>query len=162
VQSFSNQLVSLALLVALATAGCSSGDRPDLAKASGVVKLNGIPVPMASVTFVPVNGGRPATATTDEDGTYVIRTYDDADGEGAAVGEHYVGIMKIASDEAKSAAEGASTADQLSGVTDDAAATSSTSIAYFIPQNYMNPQTSGLKITVPSEGSDKLDFDLKK
>jgi hypothetical protein len=148
--------------------GCSKGDRPALARASGIVKVNGIPVPMASIRFEPVNGGRSASAMTDEEGIYAMTTYD-VPGDGAPVGEHRVSIMKVGGDGALTPVqEEAAKADPLSlseigaDTTVDPVKAAPPKIEYLIPEKYMNPQTSGLTVTVPSEGSDKLDFDLKK
>jgi hypothetical protein len=59
----------LAMLV-LATAGCwSSG--PEIASVSGRVTMDGKPLANATVVFIPEHG-RPAGATTDADGNYVL------------------------------------------------------------------------------------------
>jgi hypothetical protein len=51
-------------------AGCSSGG-PEIAYVSGRVTLDGKPLSDAAVVFIPDNG-RPAGATTDADGNYVL------------------------------------------------------------------------------------------
>lgn len=84
---------SLLLLSFVVLAGCGGDDRPPLANASGKVTLDGEPVAGATVAFVPVEGGRPATAMTDASGVYVMNTYGDE--EGAAIGEHFVSVMKV-------------------------------------------------------------------
>jgi hypothetical protein len=60
--------VSLALLAAMI--GCSSSG-PEIAYVEGRVTMDGKPLKDATVVFVPDNG-RPAGATTDEDGHYVL------------------------------------------------------------------------------------------
>ena len=161
-------LSTIAVLCCLTPFGCSKSDRPAIARASGVVKINGIPVPFASIRFVPVNGGRGATAMTDEEGVYVLTTYDEEPGGGAAVGDHNVGIMKVAGDGALTPAqEQAIQSNPLSlseigsGVEDPSKAPPP-KIEYLVPEKYINPDKSGLTATVPPEGSDTLDFDLKK
>lgn len=130
--------------------------------------MNGIPVPFASVSFVPVKGGRGARAITDEEGVYHLTTYDEDPGGGAAVGEHKVGIMKVAGDGALTPAqEQAAQADPLSlseigAEGGDPSKAPAPKIEYLIPEKYINPDTSGLTATVPPEGSTTLDFDLKK
>ncbi len=58
------RLIPLAFAaILLAFAGCGPW-RPATAKVSGVVLLDGEPVPEAAVTFVPEAGGRPASAST--------------------------------------------------------------------------------------------------
>lgn len=59
---------TLALLIAVA--GCSSGG-PDIAYVTGRVTMDGKPLANAAVVFIPENG-RPAGATTDADGNYVL------------------------------------------------------------------------------------------
>jgi hypothetical protein len=54
----------------LALAGCGSGG-PEIASVSGRVTMDGKPLPHATVVFIPENG-RPAGASTDEDGNYVL------------------------------------------------------------------------------------------
>lgn len=63
-----------------------------MAPVSGVVKLDGEPLAGAGVTFTPVNGGRPAWATTDQQGQYTLTTF--VDGDGALVGEHVITVAK--------------------------------------------------------------------
>jgi hypothetical protein len=57
-------------LAACLLLGCSSGG-PDIAYVSGRVTMDGKPLPNATVVFVPENG-RPAGATTDAEGNYVL------------------------------------------------------------------------------------------
>ncbi len=83
----------LALLAtaALLVAGCSSApdDRPELAEVTGVVTLDGKPVPKASVAFSPTNGMRGASGQTNEAGEFEL-SY--AACMGAPLGEHTVEI----------------------------------------------------------------------
>ena len=79
-------LVSGAFLVALACVGCGSDD---IASVEGTVTLDGTPLQNATVVFVPEEG-RPAGATTDESGHYVL-VYTEGR-EGAPVGKNIVRI----------------------------------------------------------------------
>ncbi|HTM54567.1 MAG TPA: carboxypeptidase regulatory-like domain-containing protein [Pirellulales bacterium] len=56
--------------LALVCAGCASSG-PDIAYVTGRVTMDGKPLAHATVVFVPENG-RPAGATTDSDGNYVL------------------------------------------------------------------------------------------
>jgi hypothetical protein len=62
-------LIGIALLV-VASSGCGPGG-PDIASVEGTVTMNGKPLPNAAVVFIPENG-RPAGATTDSEGHYVL------------------------------------------------------------------------------------------
>lgn len=74
----------------LCATGC--GESVSLAPVSGTVRLNGKPVSKAGVTFTPVEGGRPAWATTDEQGRFQLTTLSANDG--ATVGDHNVTIAE--------------------------------------------------------------------
>lgn len=74
-------LVSIAAL-----AGCGSGH----STVEGTVTLDGEPLPDAEVTFKPKGGGRPAMATTDQDGKFTLQ-YSQSE-EGAPAGEYTVTI----------------------------------------------------------------------
>jgi hypothetical protein len=54
------------LLLLIVVAGCGS----DYETVRGTVTLDGAPLANCEVVFSPVEGGRPAAATTDEDGQY--------------------------------------------------------------------------------------------
>ncbi|MCC6510445.1 MAG: carboxypeptidase regulatory-like domain-containing protein, partial [Pirellulaceae bacterium] len=83
---------ALALCVALSLAGCSGmSDAPKLAKAKGVVKLNGNPLANIGVTFFPTSGP-PAFGNTNAQGEFVLMTI--APRDGAAVGSHRVALGK--------------------------------------------------------------------
>lgn len=58
------------IILTIACIGCGPGG-PDIASVEGDVTLDGKPLPNASVVFIPENG-RPAGATTDSNGHYVL------------------------------------------------------------------------------------------
>ena len=71
------------------SAGC--GDDLGLTEVSGVVTLDGKPVPNATVTFTPKGGdGSPSYGTTDADGSYGLRF--SRDREGVLPGIHDVTV----------------------------------------------------------------------
>lgn len=160
-------------LISLMLAGCGGSDRPSLAPASGVVTLNGEPVEGASLTFIPVAGGRPGSATTDAQGRYTIKTYEDT--PGAIIGEHRVAVIKIsgpgayvmqgdapaeaaAPENAAAANDGSDSLSEIAVI--DSATTKEPEIIYDVPQRYMNADDSGLLINVPPEGSSELNLPL--
>jgi hypothetical protein len=83
-----------AAFMALVT-GCSRSRLPPVAKATGVVRLNGSPVAGALVRFIPDTtkgpDGRMSTGTTGTDGRFVLSCFQE--GDGALVGFHRVAIV---------------------------------------------------------------------
>ncbi len=70
-----HSLVCVAFALTFIALGCGGGapdDTPDLGTVTGTVKLDGTPVPKATVSFSPEAGGRPSTGTTDENGYYEL------------------------------------------------------------------------------------------
>ena len=87
--------VGLAVAVGLVVAvGC--GDGPRMAPVKGAVLVDGKPLGQAGVTFTPVEGGRPAWATTDANGRFELTTL--RSGDGAFVGEHVVTVAEPETD----------------------------------------------------------------
>lgn len=79
------------LIGALMLPGCGggSGDTPELGQVTGVVTLDGQPLPKANVEFAPASG-RPSFGETDEDGRYSLEYL--AGHAGAVVGSNTVKI----------------------------------------------------------------------
>jgi hypothetical protein len=83
-----------AMVVAVLTAGCES--KPyGLAPVSGIVTLDGKPLPRAGISFQPQGGSNPtpgpgSVGTTDENGRYELKTIRDE--PGAVPGPHRVRI----------------------------------------------------------------------
>ncbi|MDB5336810.1 MAG: hypothetical protein JWN70_2429 [Planctomycetaceae bacterium] len=76
----------------LAGAGCGGGDGiPQVYPVSGVVTRNGTPLANANVEFIPAKG-RPSSATTDQDGNFVLEYQ--AKVPGALPGEHLVVVAE--------------------------------------------------------------------
>lgn len=77
------------VLSTLLILGCGqSSDRPETGEVSGVVTLDGDPLPEARVVFAPTEGGQSSEATTDANGHYELVYRGDE--MGAKVGEHKV------------------------------------------------------------------------
>ncbi len=79
----------LILACVISLPGCGRGDAPELGKVTGVVTLDGQPLPEAQVDFLPA-AGRPSSAETAQDGSYRLQY--SADLDGALVGPHTVKI----------------------------------------------------------------------
>ena len=67
--------------------GCGGPDHPEVGRVSGVVTLDGQPLPEATVMFQPENG-RASVATTDSAGKYSLTYLDGV--PGAKLGPHTV------------------------------------------------------------------------
>ena len=89
------RFVSTALAICL-IAGCSQSTAPQLIAVSGVVSLDGKPLPNATVMFQP-ESGRPSLATTDHSGRYQLLYTRSV--PGAIPGKHIVNIRTRAEDE---------------------------------------------------------------
>ncbi len=80
------------LLLAVACVGCG-GDDIEIASVEGTVTMDGQPLANASVVFVP-ESGRPAGASTDENGKYVLSF--GGERQGAMLGKNRVRISTLA------------------------------------------------------------------
>lgn len=77
-------------------AGCSRSDRPPLGVVTGVVTLDGRPLPDAVVLFTPEGPGRTSVGQTDAEGRYRLAYLRDI--LGANHGPHVVRIMTATED----------------------------------------------------------------
>lgn len=82
-------VVSLTAFALVGITGCSGSDLPNLAKVSGVVKLDDKPHANAHVMFTPAQG-RPSEGVTDASGKYELSYLPGV--KGAQLGEHKVSI----------------------------------------------------------------------
>ncbi|QDU76804.1 hypothetical protein Pan97_38610 [Bremerella volcania] len=90
-------LSAFSTICILAVTGCYSttGDRPPIEEVTGVVTMDGVPLPQAKVIFHPSGemGGRRSHAVTDDSGAYRLIYMQGADlVYGAKVGPHTVVI----------------------------------------------------------------------
>lgn len=106
------------------------------------------PIAGAAVLFSPVAGGVPGRATTAEDGSFTLSTFDV--GDGAMVGLHRVGISKM------DVTGFVATADGLSGKLDGR----QIEMRSVVPERYMNPATSGFEATVERGAANRFEFAL--
>lgn len=126
------------LLIALAAAGCGPG-RPSLHGVTGEVSLDGKPVAGAGVLFCP-ESGRPASAVTDAQGRFRLRTWSDADG--TLAGTHVVCVTKTVPTTAES--------DNPYPETNN-----------ILPSRYASPVTSPLRADVDPAGDNVFRFELE-
>lgn len=82
--------------ICVATVGCSN--QPEVAPVRGFVKMDGKALPGGRVMFQPIaqgenkNVGRPALGQIQEDGSFVLTTFEE--GDGAVVGPHHPVVME--------------------------------------------------------------------
>jgi hypothetical protein len=92
-------LTGLIILTALACLGCGNSTAFPVAKVEGIVLHEGQPVPRVQVSFAPVLTGQSIVAgargsgVTDENGRFVLATYDYLRSDGAVVGKHQVYVV---------------------------------------------------------------------
>ena len=82
-------LAGCLLCFALLLCGCGGDDGPEMGDVTGLVTLDGQPLPKASVRFVPENAS-PSIGITDDQGRYELQYSSSRDG--AIVGMHTVSI----------------------------------------------------------------------
>jgi hypothetical protein len=120
-----NVAIALVALLAVAAAGCSDG-RAKRVPVSGVVKIDGVPVPTGFITFVPTEG-RSASGDIDSEGRFTLSSYEP--GDGVLIGTHNVEVM---------ARE----------------AVSETSARWHAPKKYTSHKTSGITVDIDQPTSD--------
>ena len=151
----------LVLFVAVAVAGCGGGGdegRQPTYEVSGKVTLAGSPVVGATVTFYPNEDQRSPVGMTDDNGEYVLTTYEY--GDGAMLGQYSVGLSKampkksanISEDEAHAAIERGEDPTGHDAGSDDPEAGSA------LPIRYSSPDESGFSATVTADGENRFDF----
>ena len=123
-------------MVVLFVAGCSR--QSPTVTVSGTVTYQDQPLAEASVSFIPIDGGRPATGETDGSGRFTLTTF--KSGDGALPGEHVVIVEKL---------------QQRKG--DDVYA----EYESVIPKRYGHVKHSDLKADVVLRGSNEFVFALQ-
>ncbi|MEZ6064404.1 MAG: hypothetical protein R3B90_01565 [Planctomycetaceae bacterium] len=138
------------VLMLVCVAGCGGGpEMPATVPASGTVTLKGAPCPKgATITLIPVNGGRPAIGTTDDQGRFVLSTFGQQDG--AVPGDHYVGLALVE-------VTGDAQSDPYGGVPSDEEL-AKLKTKRLIPEQLGVPEQSGIQVTIPDDGTDSLEI----
>jgi len=145
-------VMAVSLLAMACFVGCGTG----LQKAGGVVKVDGKPLDQGTVTFYPVQLGRPSTAEIQPDGTFELSYL--KPGDGLPPGEYKVAIVSDVwkvNDRAK-AIEDAQF--KKMGIKDEMSMAAG-ELIHIIPIVYNIIDTTPLKQTVSSE-SRKFEFDI--
>ncbi|QDV27149.1 carboxypeptidase-like regulatory domain-containing protein [Aureliella helgolandensis] len=163
------RLLTSALLVSFLV-GC--GDSlPKTEPVTGMVTLDGAPVPMAMVTFLPDDqaNGTPATAQTDAEGNFSLTTFNS--GDGALAGTYQITVAKYSESDTPAASAETSPAPQLTeeeesklreaqySAADAKMANRPIRTKNLIPKKYASKTTSGLTHTVVA-GSNEVPLEL--
>ncbi|TWU28375.1 carboxypeptidase-like regulatory domain-containing protein [Bythopirellula polymerisocia] len=140
-------------LFSLVLVGCGQG--VEMAPVSGVVNVDGQPVAGAGVTFIPVDGGRPAWATTDEAGRFELSSKDP--GDGARVGDYLVTLV----DAPYPVSSGPELADPgLASVFEGRQQSRKNTKKTMIDLKYASRSTSDLRFTVVAEKENMAEFNF--
>ena len=135
-------------VVSMLISGCGES-RPDTVPVSGVVKLNGKPLPNASVNFHPEEG-RAANGVTDQDGKFTLTTFETNDG--AIVGNHTATVSIVSTEEVP---------EEIPENYDYTTAGQSEENKTEIPDTYASANTSPLKFEVKSDEENNFTLELK-
>lgn len=127
----------------LSLTGCGDS-HPARSPVSGTVTYNDEPLHIGSLVFVPVEGGPSAEGKIDEEGNYVLGTFEESDG--AITGEYQVMITAL-------------TSPGGSGLPEDAVNGNAGPVSV-IPEWYGNISSSGLKVTVEPDKENVINFPL--
>lgn len=130
--------VALIVVGSALLSGCNRS--PATYCVTGMVTYRGKPVDGAGVMFMPSNG-RPASALTDAEGRFTLRTFKQNDG--ATAGENVVCISKMM--------------PQPGDKTKDAMLQNMISL---LPARYATPTISPLRATITTAGPNEFQFDL--
>lgn len=145
-------LVGVIGILAIAAVGCGDpGPRAHIEKVvpvSGTLTYQGQPLESYQVTFLPTDGRRAATGVTDAAGKFTMGT--NTAGDGAPPGPHKVAIVWVAPNVDTPGNE---------QIIDDPSLLPKPKVK--IPDQYANPDTSGITQDVPDGGLSDLKIDLK-
>lgn len=133
--------------------GCSGGGSGTVA-VQGLVRLDGQPLKSASVQFVPEDpAGRDAMATTDQEGRFVLSTFDARDG--ALPGSYKIVVTPIAP--AQEASKPMTPDEAMA----EASRTPPKPVLPGFPEKYTRVDQTPLRQTVPATGDIVIELQSK-
>ena len=138
--------------------GCGGPKWPPTYKCSGVVTLDGAPVDRATITFYPLDGQKPANATTDANGNYELTSFNA--GDGATPGAFGVAIQKFPAIEIE-AVPGGKPFDESNNTDEGPSPDSEKDPVNQLPEKYSKYEKSGLSAIVVADGENIFTFELK-
>ena len=116
-------------------------------KGIGKVAVDGIPVKDGAVTFYPVGGGRPASASVRADGTFTL-SYEQVD-DGLPPGDYKVTIVAdIWKETNKRELEAMKAEVAKQGAIEDSSMTAAGQLIHVVPPEYNTLETTPLKESV--------------
>lgn len=130
------------------TSGCGGGDYPETVEVNGRVTLDGEPLPNAIVTFMPTDGQRTASGTTNAQGEFSLSTFEP--GDGAVPGEHKVAVMPKEPPPMPGSSSPGDTGEEKSE-----------NYTPPFPARYGQPGTSGLTATVSADQENDFILELE-
>ena len=143
------------IVVGMSIVGCGKASNlSGLAPAQGVVNYKGDPVEGASITFIPdgaTSEQRPAAATTDAGGRFVMMTLQPKDG--AFPGQYKVLITKAVPDKVY-------TQEEIQEFFRQDKPTPLPNYTHQLPEKYAKAETTPLTITLEQKGNTAITFDL--
>lgn len=149
--------VSLVSISVAGFVGCGGPKWPPTYKSTGTVTLDGSPVERASITFYPLDGQKPANATTDANGAFQLTSFNA--GDGATPGSFGVAIQKFPAIEIE-AVPGGKPFDESNNTDEGPALGSEKDPVTELPEKYSNYEKSGLSATVTTDGENVFNFEL--
>ena len=149
--------VSLISIFITGFVGCGESKWPKTYKSSGAVTLDGTPVERATITFYPLDGQKPANATTDANGAFELTSFNA--GDGATPGSFAVAIQKFPAIEIE-AVPGGVPFDESNNTDEGPAPGSEKDAESELPEKYGNREESGLSATVTTDGENVFNFEL--
>ena len=149
--------VFLASLTVVAFVGCGGPKWPPTYKSSGTVTLDGTPVERASISFYPLDGQKPANATTDANGAFEVTSFNA--GDGAMLGSFGVTIEKFPVVEIETT-PGGIPYDESMNTDEGPSADSEKDPVNELPEKYSDHEKSGLSATVTADGENVFKFEL--
>ena len=141
------------IFLVISCIGCSGDSR--VAVVRGTVTLDGEPVPEASLTFMPKDGGRPAFGITDANGAFTLTTFGENDG--AIPGMHSVTITAVEENVSDKTEELAEEYGSLSEVMQPRRRPKQT---WRVPERYSESKTSELSFEVKRGEKNVASFSL--
>ena len=150
--------VFLASFSIMAVVGYGGPKWPPTYKSSGTVTLDGTPVERATITFYPLDGQKPANATTDANGNYELTSFNA--GDGATPGSFGVAIQKFPAIEIETI-PGGTPYDESMNTDEGPSPDSEKDPVNELPEKYSNHEKSGLSATVVTDGENVFTFELK-
>ncbi|MDA7885676.1 carboxypeptidase-like regulatory domain-containing protein [Pirellulales bacterium] len=149
--------VCLASISVTAFMGCGGPKWPPTYKSTGAVTLDGTPVERATITFYPLDGQKPANATTDTNGNYELTSFNA--GDGATPGAFGVAIQKFPAIEIETI-PGGTPYDESMNTDEGPAPGSEDDPVNELPEKYSDHEKSGLSATVTPDGENVFNFEL--